>query len=101
MKPGQLGHPSVRRSKPRPLRSCPKDTGTRDSGRGVVCGDPRLPRCLVWEPLKRPGRGSPSIRLTHGAQLAPLEYTRVQAVTVICIGSQAEESEEEEVMKLR
>lgn len=69
---------------------------------GVVCGDPRLPRCLVWEPLKRPGRGSPSIRLTHGAQLAPLEYTRVQAVTVICIGSQAEESEEEEeVMKLR
>lgn len=32
----------------------------------------------------------------HGAQLTPLEITHVQAVTVICIGSQAEESEQEE-----
>lgn len=76
---------------------------TRDSGRGVVRGDP-LSSVLekVWEPLKRPGRGSASMRLTRGAQLAPLEYTRVQAVTVICIGSQAEDGEEEEeVVKLR
>lgn len=55
---------------------------TRDSGGGVVRGDPlsSVPK-KVWEPLKRPGRGCASIRLTRGAQLAPLEYTRVQAVT--------------------
>lgn len=47
-----------------------------------------------------PKEAWPRLRRTHGAQLAPLEYTRVQAVTVICIGSQAEDSEEEEVVKL-
>lgn len=39
--------------------------------------------------------------LTHGAPTRTArENTRVQAVTVICIGAQAEESEEEEEVKL-
>lgn len=44
------------------------------------CGEPLLSSA-----------GAASIRLTHGAQLAPLEYNHVQAVAVICISSQAEE----------
>lgn len=58
-----------------------------------------------WEPLKRPGSVSASICL-HGSPWSPArttwDYTHVQAVTVICIGSRADESEVEgEELRMR
>lgn len=69
--------------------------GCNDSGRLVAGYEPQCLHCLPccrkeWEPLKRPGRAYASICL-HALQWSPAhttwDYTHVQAVTVICIGS--------------